>query len=262
MTKLETKPLPWFKVVEQVRKLFDEAELRLLGASLKKKQFVPLLARTDGTILDGERRWRAATAVGMATLDVIITEEKLSESQVKEIQLLTAMQRADLTGFEKWTACAELMCMNVTWQMKDLAEHLHLDPAQVTRILSPSKCSPAWQEALKAGTVSISDCYAASKLPERDQAGLLALKLSGASRDTLEAAGKKTRTAATPAVKVARVKCLLPSGVQIVVSGDGISLEDATEALGEAIKEMKRARDLGYTAKTFASAMADKAKKG
>ena len=33
------------------------------------------------------------------------------------------------------------------------------------------------------------------------------------------------------------------------------------EALGEAIREMKRARELGYTAKTFAAAMKDKAKK-
>jgi len=58
------------------------------------------------------------------------------------------------------------------------------------------------------------------------------------------------------------VRCQLPSGVQIVVSGEGVSLEDAIEALGEAIKEMKRARDLGYTAKTFAAAMKDKSKKG
>jgi hypothetical protein len=41
-----------------------------------------------------------------------------------------------------------------------------------------------------------------------------------------------------------------------------VSLDESIEALGEVIKEMKRARDLGYTAKTFAAAMKDKSKRG
>ena len=57
------------------------------------------------------------------------------------------------------------------------------------------------------------------------------------------------------------MKCLLASGVSVVVSGEGVSLEESIDALGEAIKEMKRARELGYTAKTFAAAMCDRSKK-
>jgi len=87
------------------------------------------------------------------------------------------------------------------------------------------------------------------------------LKLSGASRDAIEQAGRKKRAGA-PSVKASKVKCFLPSGVQVVVSGNGVSLDESIEALNEAIKEMKRARELGYTAKTFAAAMKDKARKG
>ncbi len=87
-------------------------------------------------------------------------------------------------------------------------------------------------------------------------------KLNGSSRDSIEAARRKTRSGGTPAVKVARVKCPLPNGINVVVSGEGVSLDESIEALGEAIKEMKRARDLGYTAKTFAAAMRDRAKAG
>ena len=152
--------------------------------------------------------------------------------------------------------------MNPGWQMKDLADFLHVDPSSVTRIVSPSRCTPAWQEALKDGKLGISDCYAASKLPEKDQAGLLALKLSGASRDAIEQAGRKKRNGAKEAVRIQKVKCILSSGVTVVVSGEGVSLDESIEALGDAIKEMKRARELGYTAKTFAAAMKDKAKKG
>ncbi len=87
------------------------------------------------------------------------------------------------------------------------------------------------------------------------------MKLSGASRDAIEQAGRKSRNGTAPAVKVARVKCVLPSGVNVVVSGEGVSLDESIDALSEAIKEMKRARELGYTAKTFAAAMKDRSKK-
>ncbi len=258
-----TKPLAFFKPdPNQPRKHFDEAALRALGESLKVRQNEPIQIRPDGTIIDGERRWRAAKLVGLEKLDAIITDAALTDTQISVIRLTTFFHREDLTAWEKWNASEQILELNPGWQGKDLAAHLHIDASMVTRLLSPSRCIPAWQDALKAGSVGVSDVYAASKLPESEQAGLLALKLSGASRDQIEAAGRKTRTAAaSPSVKVNKVKCVLPSGVQIVVSGDGVSLESSIDALTEAIREMRRAKDLGYTAKTFAAAMKDKARK-
>ena len=253
MPQLCSKPIAFFKPdPSQPRKHFPQPEEALLGASLLKKQLVPLLARADGTIIDGERRWRAAKVAGLTTLDVIITEEKLSQSQIKEMQLVTAMQREELTGHEKWLGCAELMCMNPGWQMKDLAEHLHLDPSMVTRLLSPSKCVPAWQEALAAGKAGISDCYAASKLPEAEQAGLLALKLSGASRDSIDQAGRKSRTRTVAAVRVSRIRCPVPGkGATVVVSGAAITLGDMIEAMTDLLKLAKRESEKGIDARTF-----------
>src|SRR6516225_8905255 len=140
MPKLETKPLRWFKTdPKQPRKQFDEPELRLMGGSLREKQLQPLLARPDGTIIAGERRYRAAMLVGLASLQVIVTDEPLTEAEVRAIQLTENIHRADLTGYEKWQACRELMELNPDWQGKDLAEHLHLDPSMVTRLMSPSQ---------------------------------------------------------------------------------------------------------------------------
>ena len=51
MPKLESKPLNWFKTAPQARRHFDEAELRLLGESLKVRQLQPVLARSDGTLI-------------------------------------------------------------------------------------------------------------------------------------------------------------------------------------------------------------------
>lgn len=264
MPQLVSKPLNWFKTNSQVRKAFEEDDLRRLGESLKSKQLQPILAQPDGTIIAGERRYRAAKIVGLASLlaslEVKIADEPLSDSQIHIWQLMENLLRENLTGFEQWTGCYELMCMNPTWQMKDLAQTLNLDPSMVTRLLSPSKCIPAVQKALEEGTIGISDCYSISKLPEKEQAGLLALKLSGVSRDQLEQAGRKARNGSAAAVRSSKIKCQLASGVCVVVSGADLSLDEMIQALAEAGKEAKKARDQGLNCDTFQKVMRDRAK--
>jgi ParB/RepB/Spo0J family partition protein len=263
MPKLESRPVDSIKPdPNQPRKHFDEAKLRPLGESLRKRQNDPLQIMPDGTIIDGEYRWRAAKLVGLEKLDVIITDTPLSAKELSVIRLTTFMHRADLTGYEKWLACKELLDLNPGWQGKDLADHLHLDPSSVTRLLSPSKCSGEWQEALKAGTVGISDCYAASKLDATGQTSLLAMKLSGASRDALEQAGRRKRAEATPAVRASKIKCPLPSGHIVTVAGDELSLDEAIDSLKEAIKAMTKARDTGLDSKTAQAVWRDLAKAG
>jgi len=102
------------------RKYFPEDDLRQLGASLKKKQFVPLLARMNGLIVDGERRRRAAELVGLGTLDAILLEDSVLAAEVKEIPLITAMRRADLKSYEVYSGCIEWLrehpgCGGKTW---------------------------------------------------------------------------------------------------------------------------------------------------
>jgi ParB family chromosome partitioning protein len=261
---MQMKPLSWFKPdPNQPRKHFDEARLRELGESLKAHgQLQPVLAKPDGTLLAGERRLRAAPLGGLTQLLTIITDRMLSDTETKLIALTENMQREDLSGYEQWLGCADLMRMNPVWQMKDLAGTLKKDPSSVTRLLSPSKCIPAWQEALKDGKVGISDCYAASKLPENEQAELLALKLSGASRDAIEQAARKKRNGNTPAVKVGRLKVPLAGGATVQVSGPGMTLDDAIEATQDALKALKKARDDGLNSKTAQAVFRDKSKKG
>jgi ParB/RepB/Spo0J family partition protein len=250
MPKLESKPLAFFKPdVGQARQTYDESELRLLGESLKERQLQPVLARPDGTIIAGNRRYRAAALVGLESLQVIIVEGELTTAQVRGIQLTENIHRSDLTPYEKWQACKELLDLN-GWQGKELAEHLHLDPSTVTRLLSPSRAIPEAQEALREGKLGISDIYAISKLPPEDQCGLLALKLSGATRDMLEQQGRKKRASAAPTVRASKIKVPLVTGQIVTVAGDEISLEEAIEAASEAVKQMKQAVAKGLIAKT------------
>lgn len=259
MATLQTKPLTWFKINEQVRRQFHEADLRRLGESLKQKQLQPVLALPDGTLIAGERRYRAAKLVGLTTLEVKIADENLTESQIKVWRIVENVQRQDLTGYEKWRGCEELLRLNPQWQGKDLAQHLCLDPSMCTRLLSPSRCVPAVQEALAAGKIGISDCYAMSKLPDAEQGAALAMKLSGASRDAIEQAGRKSRNGKATAVRLSRVKIAMPQCATVVISGKDLGMTEVVELLGETLKEARKAAEQ-YDVKTFQSMMRDKAK--
>jgi ParB family transcriptional regulator, chromosome partitioning protein len=262
MPEIFTKPLSWFKLDPgQPRKTFDDADLRDLGNSLKKKQLQPVLAKPDGTLVVGERRFRAAQIVGLATLEVILVEGA-SDSQIRSYQLVENVLRADLTGYELWMASAELMSMNPGWQLKDLAEHLSLSQATITRNLSPSKLSEDWQEALKAGKVTLSACYNASKADKSKHAGLLALALSGANREAIYEAGRTPRAPKPDAVRMSRVVCPLSSGTKVTVSGEEMDLEAVIEALQSALDAARKANKDSLDVKTAERVWRDRAKAG
>lgn len=81
----ERKSILWFKAdPNQPRKTFDDAELRQLGDSLKAKQLYPLICKPDGTIIDGERRWRAAQLVGLEMLACIVVRRSVVRGGLTE----------------------------------------------------------------------------------------------------------------------------------------------------------------------------------
>ena len=103
-----------------------------------------------------------------------------------------------------------LLELNPGWQNQDLARCVKLDPSTVTRLLSPSKCVAEVVEALRENKIAISDAYEISKQEDREgQLRLLALKNAGASREVLAAQVRKQRAAATPAVRVSKIRCRL-----------------------------------------------------
>ena len=242
------------------RRAFDQQSLRALGESMKTDgQLQPVGARPDGTLLWGERRFRAAQLVGLASLNVVVIEKPLSESDSQVIHLSENLHRTDLSDPEVYLGVKDLAALNPTWLKKDLAAHLHKDASWVTRILAIDGLIPAAREAFLAGAFGLSVAYEISKASAQEQHELLAAKLSGASRDEIGRQGRKKRNG-TPAVRVGRIKCPLPSGAVIQVSGQEISLDDMIEALVELLKEAKKASEQGLDAKTFERVCKDKAK--
>lgn len=262
MVQVVKKSLSWFKARPQARKRFEEKELRQLGESLKVRQLQPLVCLPDGTIIAGERRYRAALLVGMPELEVKIIDDPVTEGECKRLQFTENMQRQDLTGHEQWQGCVELLRLNLGWTQKELAEQLHIDPSMVIRLLSPSKCIESVQAALAEGRIGISDCYAISRLDQAEQAAALAMKLNGASRDRLASHARRQRHGDKPSVRASRVKCELGGDVSIVITGKALGVDEVIEALGLAHKEARKARDQNLDVKTWAAVMRDRARNG
>lgn len=262
MREFTRKKVAWLKARKQgqVRKEFVESELRQLGESLKAWQIHPVWCDTEGYLIVGERRWRAAKLVGLEELDACVTDENLLPDDIDAIPGQENLLRSDLKPIEKLRLFQVFLARNPTWQAKELAEHLKQDASTICKFLSVEKCIPSVKEAFASGAIGVTDCYAMSRASEQEQAEMLADKLGGATRDALEGRVRRKRSANTPAVRTSRVRCPLTSGVTVMVSGASVSLEEFIEALGEARKQAKRALNEKLDVKTWQAVMADKAK--
>lgn len=238
-----------------------DEELKALSRSWMHRPVHYIIVTPSGRVVDGHRRLAGLLLLGITEIEVFVLDEELDDKAAIEVGLTTAIHRADLLGIDKFQSCVKLLELNPGWQNQDLAKCLNLDPSTVTRLLAPSKCVAEVVEALRDNKISISDAYEISKQEDREgQLRLLALKNSGASREVLAAQGRKQRAAATPAVRVSKIKCPLPSGHVITVAGEDVSLDDAIESLKEAMKAMTKARDTGLDAKTAMAVWRDMAK--
>ena len=256
------KPASWAKRGPNARSnLGDEAKARALARSRAKHQIIPMIARPDGLLIDGYRTLWGLELEGMldVELDFILTEENLTPADICVMQANSAMHREPISDFDRALAVNETVVANPGMTKKQMAEEVfNIDPSLVPRYVSLFDCLPEVQEAAKAGKIGVSDWYVISK--SSDQLGTLRSKLGGATRDELQRQVRKQRDEGKPTVRTGKIRIDLPTGVTVTVSGAEISLEEAIEWLNQAAKEAKKARDMGYTAKTFSSAMRDRAR--
>ncbi len=257
--ELVRKLLDEFILPEQVRKKFNEQRIRELGESmLLHGQLQPVGARTDGTLRWGFRRWHAAKLVGLDSLDALITDEELSESEIIVLQLTENLHRQSLTAWEMYEACDMLLQLRPDWKITDLANQLNRDPSSLTRTLSPSRTIPAVREALKAGKIGVSDCYAMSKESEDRQAELLEMKLNGASRDEIERARRQPKPKPklkrkTPRPRLSEMRCPLPGGGKLSLCAETLTMDAVLEMLMEMVEAVKNSIQENHDISQFAS---------
>ncbi len=97
----------------QPRKLFDEAELRDLAASIEQDGVLqPIIVRKHTgpapyIIVAGERRWRASKLAGKEKIPAILKDG--TEEELMRLALIENIQRADLNSIEEAQAFQSLI---------------------------------------------------------------------------------------------------------------------------------------------------------
>jgi ParB family transcriptional regulator, chromosome partitioning protein len=112
-------------------------DLSELMASIAEKGIIePLVVRQRGErfqIIAGERRYQAATQVGLRELPVVVRE--VDDTEVIELALIENLQRKDLTPFEEAEALAGL-ADRCGYTHEDLARRLGKSRTAVTESLA------------------------------------------------------------------------------------------------------------------------------
>lgn len=120
----------------QARKVFDEAEIRSLAATLAEHgQLQPVLLRKDAEargrwiLVAGERRWRAAMSLGWTALLAI---EHDGDPEVAS--LLENLQRVDLTPVEEARGIERLI-REKGWRQEEAAAALGRSEPEISAVL-------------------------------------------------------------------------------------------------------------------------------
>lgn len=243
-----SKPLSWFKVKGNPRKRFDESDLRALGKDLRVRQLQPLVCLADGTIVCGERRYRAAVLEGLAELMVMIITDPLTEAEHNRLQLVENLQRIDLNNAEKCIGCVKYAQTNPSITSKQIAADLGVDPSMVTRWMSWERAIDSLRAALEANQITLQTFYSIAQLSE----------------DLQEAALKNHLNPQKPE-RMPKIKIPLANDVAtglVVVTGKDIDLDDTETLLKEALKAVRAAKDKKLDCKTAQSVWRDMANAG
>ncbi|HYF22503.1 MAG TPA: ParB/RepB/Spo0J family partition protein [Caulobacteraceae bacterium] len=181
---------------DQPRKIFTEAEVDELAASIREKGVLqPILVRPapgapgEYQIVAGERRWRAAQKAGLRSVPVLVRE--LDDLEVLEIGIVENVQRADLNAVEEALAYKALMDRFGRTQ-DGVAQVVGKSRSHVANTLRLLALPEAVREHVLAGRLSAGHARAVATAPDpaaladRVIAGGLSVRQAEAlSRETL-----------------------------------------------------------------------------
>jgi ParB family chromosome partitioning protein len=156
---------------DQPRKSFDEESLKGLADSIKQHGVLqPLIVAPledgKGTIIAGERRWRAAKLAGLAKVPVIMrTSEELERL---EIALIENVQRVDLEPLEQ-AASIEYLHQQFSMTYEDISKRLGKASSTIINTVRLMQLPEAALQALRER--KITEGHARAVLAVRDFPG-------------------------------------------------------------------------------------------
>ena len=139
----------------QPRKSFDDEKILELAESIKSNGIIqPLILKKvddEYIIVAGERRWRAAKAIGLKEVPAIVMN--LTEKQVLEISLIENIQRENLNSIEEALAYKKLISdFNLT--QEELIKRIGKSRVTITNTLRLLNLSEDVQQYIIEGVIS------------------------------------------------------------------------------------------------------------
>jgi ParB family transcriptional regulator, chromosome partitioning protein len=210
---------------DQPRREFEPEKLAELGLSLKRRgQLQPIRVREDKendrfVIVAGERRWRAAKMMEIATLECIVVKRAMTDGEKLTLQLVENCVREDLKPIEQAHAFRALMEQE-GWTAELVAKELNLSPQTVGRALALLGLPGPVQELVETGSLPPSTAAELRSIDSPGKQVEVAAKIVR-ERKNRDQALAEIRVHA-PKRRVSGTQCAYDvSGGQVIVKGRG-----------------------------------------
>lgn len=138
--EVETCGPEWEGLVQSIRELGVVQPIVVRPMSEQPGHYV---------LVCGERRWRAAGAVGLTHITARVIKSPDLLERTREIQLLENVLREDLPPLDEMEACKELLA-RTGMQQQELAQRMGVTKSVVTDILKLDAIAPEVRERIRA----------------------------------------------------------------------------------------------------------------
>lgn len=263
--------LPLAKILRppQVREHFDEAEIEGLAQSMRETGLQqPVLVEPAGdefSLIDGERRVRAALQLEWTEIPALVRERAGSTADTLQAQLVSACQRADLTPMETARAIQRLM-KATEWSSAAVAAKLGLSPATVSKLLALLALQPELQELVHAGSLPASTAYEIAKVcdpAERRRLGEEAAR-GGMTRSAVVARVRSTQRGSRAersrrparAKRTRRFVARLEGGHLLTLTETGVTVAAVHQAIEAFSAKLRVLEEQGFGTSDAAQALA------
>ena len=187
------------------RKLFSEAELEDLSASIRERGIIqPIVVRSRGTdiyeIIAGERRWRAAQRAGLHEVPIVVIEA--SDGEALELAIIENVQRTDLNPLEEATGY-QVLAAEFDHSQDEIAKIVGKSRSHVANTMRLLKLPDTVKAYINAGKLSAGHARALINQPDPEAVardivakGLNVRQVEALGQEKAAAAGKAVTTRA------------------------------------------------------------------
>ncbi|QVL30809.1 ParB/RepB/Spo0J family partition protein [Telmatocola sphagniphila] len=189
-------------------------------------------------------------------------QESMSEAQFNLLKWVENMRRQNWTPTEQSDRLFDLKQLHADLNQKQLSDLVGLTPTKISTLLAVFKCAPEVQKLYRENLLTPSDCAELAQLPVEVQRALASQRASGEilNREALKKLRIQHQTSETTTVKSSRVRMQI-GGVQILVTGSSVSVEDLSELFKTGLNHCRRAEKMRWDIRTLERVLGDENRK-